>query len=124
MTEPLALVAYERSIPGSQLQVKLADLGYRTEHVADLGQIIGAAEASKPLLVLIDLEWRARDPMLAINSLRNTAATEHLPIIGYGDVSDENRLELALDNGATLVTGDDGMLLQLSRLLDQAMEID
>lgn len=124
MTEPLALVAFERSIPGSQLQVKLADLGYRTEQVADLGQLIAAAETSKPLLVLVDLDWRARDPMVTINSLRNNAATEHLPIIAYGDVSDEDRLELALDNGATLVTGDDGMLLQLSRLLDQAMEID
>ncbi len=124
MTAPLALVAFERSIPGSQLLVKLADLGYRTEQVTDLGEMVGIAEELKPLVLLIDLEWRARDPMFTINALRNNSTTEHLPIIAYGDVTDENRLEMSLDNGASLVTGDDGMLMQLPRLLDQALELD
>ena len=124
MTEPLALVAYERMMPGSQLLVKLRDLGYRSEHVKRLGDLPTAAAAKKPMIVLIDLLWRAEDSLAAIERLANTADTEHLPIVAYADMTDESLMERALDKGAALVAGDDGILAQLARLLDQALELD
>ncbi len=124
MTEPLALVAYERIMPGSQLLVKLRDLGYRSEHVNRLGKLPAAAAEKKPLVIVVDLLWRAEDSLAAIASLANTPATEHVPILAYADMRDESLLEQALTEGAALVAGDDGILAQLPRLLDQALEVD
>lgn len=124
MTKPLALLAYERMLPGSQLLVKLGDMGYRTEHLNDLGRMIRAAEELKPLVIVIDLEWRTRDPFLSINSLSQNRQTAHVPIIAFADMDSEERLEKALNMGASLVTGSDGVLPQLPRLLDQALELD
>lgn len=124
MVEPLALVAYERMMPGSQLLVKLRDLGYRSEHVARLRDLPVAAAEKKPLVVLIDLLWRVGDSLDAIARLSNDPDTAHLPIVAYADMRNENLLEQALHKGAALVTGDDGVLAQLARLLDQALEVD
>lgn len=124
MTEPLALVAYERMMPGSQLLVKLRDLGYRSEHVKRLRDLPVAAAEKKPLIVLLDLLWRAEDALDAIGLLSNDPDTEHLPIVAYADMEDERLLEHALHRGAALVAGDDGILAQLPRLLDQALEVD
>ena len=37
MTQPLALVLYERLLPGSQLVNRLQDLNYRVQVIADAG---------------------------------------------------------------------------------------
>lgn len=124
MTKPLALLAYERMIPGSQLLVKFSDLGYRTEHLSDLGKMIRLAEETSPLVIVIDLEWRTRDPFLSINSLSLNQQTAHVPIIAFADMDSEERLEKALNMGASLVTGTDAVLQQLPQLLEQALQID
>jgi len=124
VAQPLALVVSERTIPGTQLLGKLNDLGYRTEHLKDLGRLIQVAEYMKPLVIFMDLEWKTRDPLVSINSLVRNPATEYTPIIAYAPMSEEDRLERALNTGATLVTVDSRVLPQLERLLDQAMEID
>ena len=124
MTEPLALVAYERMMPGSQLLLKLRDLGYRAEQVRRLRDLPVVAVEKKPLIVLLDLLWRDEDSLDAIAILSNDPETEHLPIVAYADMKDENLLERALHRGAALVAGDDGILSQLPRLLDQALEVD
>ncbi len=124
MIKPLALVASERTIPGSQLLGKLNDLGYRTEHLTDLGRMVQVAEYMKPLVIFIDLKWRTRDPFLTINSLISNQETEHTPIVAYAPMDEEAALERALNMGASIVSGDNHVLAQLSQLLDQAMEID
>lgn len=124
MTEPLALVAYERMMPGSQLLVKLRDLGYRSEHVRRLATLSAAAAEKKPLVIVLDLLWRTEDSLATIAQLAGAAETEHVPILAYADMGDEALMEQALNEGAALVAGDDGILAQLPRLLDQALEVD
>tara|TARA_Y100001934_G_scaffold181389_1_gene214625 strand:- start:2633 stop:3043 length:411 start_codon:yes stop_codon:yes gene_type:complete len=124
VTEPLALCVYERMLPGSQLLVKLQDLGYHAHHTQDIGQVISEAEEHGPIIVLLDLVWRQRDPLIAINQLANNPKTEHLPVIAFANMESEKLLERALIEGASLVTGDDGILQQLKQLLDQAMDFD
>lgn len=124
MTVPLALVAHERLFPGSQLAVKLADLGYRTHHVKDLTTLVSEPENQGPLVVLIDLVWKLRDPLISIRQLATNPNTEHLPVIAYGDMSADTLLEQALNEGADLVTGDEGILQQLGPLLDQALDME
>jgi len=56
MIQPLALVLYEKLMPGSQLVNRLQDLHYRVQPLADAGQLVACAEAEGPMLVLADLE--------------------------------------------------------------------
>src|SRR6266850_298297 len=56
MTEPLAIVLYERLMPGSQLVNRLQDLKYRVQTVNDPALLVDCAEQAKPMLVLVDLE--------------------------------------------------------------------
>ncbi|MFT4689561.1 MAG: hypothetical protein ACKVHO_02835 [Verrucomicrobiia bacterium] len=124
MTVPLALVAHERLFPGSQVAVKLADLGYLTHHVKDLTTLVSEAENRGALVVLIDLIWKLRDPLISISQLATNPKTEHLPVIAYGDMSADTLLEQALNEGADLVTGDEEILQQLGPLLDQALDME
>ena len=56
MTEPLALVFYEKLMPGSQIVNRLQDLKYRVRTIGDPALLVESAEQAKPLLVLADLE--------------------------------------------------------------------
>ena len=56
MTQPLALVLYEKLLPGSQLVNRLQDLNYRVQTIADADRLVECAEQAKPMLVLADLE--------------------------------------------------------------------
>ena len=55
MTEPLALVLYEKLLPGSQLVNRLHDLRYRVQVIADADTLVECAEQEKPMVVLADL---------------------------------------------------------------------
>ena len=56
MTEPLALVFYEKLMPGSQIVNRLQDLKYRVQTIGDAASLVEAGEHAKPLLVVADLE--------------------------------------------------------------------
>jgi hypothetical protein len=55
MTEPLALVFYEKLLPGTQLVNRLQDLKYRVQTVSDADSLVECAQESKPMVVLADL---------------------------------------------------------------------
>ena len=59
MTQPLALVIYERLLPGSQIVNRLQDLNYRVQVIADAGSLVECAERVSPMLVLADLDRKA-----------------------------------------------------------------
>ena len=61
MTQPLALVAYENLMPGSQLVNRLQDLGYRAHQVVEVAKLVEVAEREKPMLVVIDLFFSKAD---------------------------------------------------------------
>jgi len=55
MTQPLALIFYERLMPGSQLVNRLQDLNYRVQVVGDLASFHSCAQDERPLLAIVDL---------------------------------------------------------------------
>jgi hypothetical protein len=55
MTQPLALVYYEKLMPGSQLVNKLQDLNYRVQTVNEPAAFQSSTPAEKPLLAIADL---------------------------------------------------------------------
>ncbi len=124
MTEPLALVLYEKLLPGSQLVNRLQDLNYRVQTIADAGELVECAEATKPMLVLADLVSKRSDVCAALARLKQTPTTRHLPVIAF---SGENTLELqaaAKAAGVTLIVSDTAVLTHLPQFLDQALQVE
>lgn len=124
MTSPLALLVYERLLPGSALGNKLRDQGYRIIHVAAPAAIAATAEKEKPLVVFVDLEVKNTDTCAAIRSLKANAATAHIPILAFSSPKHESLQADALAAGATIIASDAAILAQLSAMLDQAMLVE
>ena len=123
MTQPLALVFYERLLPGTQLVNRLQDLGYRVKTVHAAEALAATAETEKPLLVLADLECTKANVCDVIAQLKKNPATGHLPVIAFAP---EQRAELqaAARAAGAVVTGESALLGQLPQLLDQALQLE
>jgi CheY-like chemotaxis protein len=124
MTRPLALVAYEKLLPGGQLANKLQDLGYRVLPVSAPEDLQATADREKPLVILIDLEPNAEKTAAAITSVRNAPETAHIPVIAFATVHNEDAHEKARVSGATLVTHDNTIVAHLPQFLEQALQIE
>lgn len=124
MSEPLALVFYERLLPGTQLINRLQDLGYRVRAVDHPDRLPEAAREQSPLVVLADLEAVRGNVLAAIRQIRSTAATAHLPVVAFTgrDVSTER--EAALAAGATMVVADAALLGHLPQMLEEALRVE
>ena len=81
MAEPLALLLYERLLPGGQLVNHLQDRGYRVQTVTDPAGLVQAAEEYKPLLAFVDVAPHAEQVCSEVNRLKANASTAHIPVI-------------------------------------------
>lgn len=122
MTKPLALVLYERLMPGSQLVNRLQDLGYRTETLNNAKSLVELAEKVKPMLVLADLEPTSANVSDALSRLKENPATSHLPIIAFCADSSTDLPNKA--KAAKLVVTDTAIATHLPLFLDQALQLD
>ncbi len=124
MTKPLALVWYEKLLPGSQLVNRLQDLGYRVRVAPGLEALVGCAEEDKPMLVLADLAASQARVADAIAELRRNPATNHLPVIAFAGEEATALRSAARVAGATLVVNETAILTHLQQFLDQALQLD
>jgi CheY-like chemotaxis protein len=124
MTQPLALVLYERLLPGSQLVNSLQDLRYRVQTLADPAGLVECAEQAKPMLVFADLEPKGQEVCTAINRLKQNEATKHLPIIAFGAEQSMELQEAARTAGVTLIAGETALLSHLPEFLEQALQVE
>jgi len=124
MTEPLALVFYERLLPGTQLVNRLQDLGYRVRALDQPDRLPEVAQEQSPLVVLVDAEPSRGDVLAAIRRLRSTAATAHLPVVAFTSRDAPEAREAALQAGATLVVLDAALLGHLPQMLEQALQVE
>src|SRR6185312_6371702 len=114
MTQPLALVIYEKLLPGTQLVNRLQDLSYRVRAVTDSSTLVACAREEKPMLVLADLESSRSDVCQAIAELKADASTQHIPVIAIAKEGDTALTRAALKAGATLVAGENAILGHLT----------
>ena len=124
MTQPLALVLYEKLLPGSQIVNRLQDLHYRVQALADAGRLVEFAEQSKPMLVLADLESTREDVCAALARLKGNEATQHLPVIAFCGESLPELQTAARKAGATLTVSEVAILNQLPQMLEQALHVE
>ena len=123
MTQPLALVFYEKLLPGSQLVNRLQDLNYRVQAANDLPALLRCAQTEGPMLVMLDLESKRDDVCRAIAALKADAATQHIPIIAFAGEQAKDLQAAAQKAGATLVVGETTVASYLPQLLNQALQV-
>lgn len=124
MTQPLALVFYEKLLPGTQLVNRLQDINYRVLTVTSAEALLASAANDKPMIVFADLAARRINVVETISKLRQNPATTHLPIVAFADEKDAALQTQARDAGATLVVNDSAILTHLQHFLDQALQLD
>ena len=123
MTEPLAMVFYERLMPGSQLVNRLQDLNYRVLAVNNAALLVAAAKRETPLLLFIDLATPG-DVCGAIARLKSEPATSHLPVIAFAPDSEPALLDAAQKAGANFAVTETAIISHLPQLLEQALHLD
>lgn len=124
MTQPLALVVYEKILPGTQLVNRLQDLHYRVQVVTDADTLVACAQQEKPMLVLADLTSSRQNVCAAIGQLRQTPGTNHIPVIAFAPEDAEDLKQAALAAGAVLATSEAAILNHLPELLEQALRVE
>ncbi len=124
MNQPVALLLYEKLLPGSQVGNRLRDLGYRVETQLEAKRLVAAAEDLLPLVVVLDLESSTVDTCALIRDLRRSDVIGHVPVLAFAGNDTETLKQAAAAAGATLVTSEDALLSQLPVLLEQTLRID
>jgi DNA-binding response OmpR family regulator len=124
MMKPLALVFYERLLPGSQLANRLQDLGYRVQTITDAALLIETALREKPMIAILDLVANRADVCSVLQNMRDNSETSHIPVIGFAGQKETKLHAEATRCGATLVALDEALLSQLPRLLEHALHVD
>lgn len=124
MTKPVAVVFYERLLPGSRVVNRLADLGWRVIEANQPTDILALVRSEHPLLVIAELEAQSGDLCPVIAELSQSPDTEHVPILGYGDPKNQRLSDAALAAGARLVVAEAGVCEQLPQLLEHALAVE
>ena len=123
MLQPLAIVFYERLMPGSQLVNRLQDLNYRVLATSNPALLAATVKRETPLLLFVDLAARG-DIAGAIEKIRSDAATSHLPIIAFAPDGKTDLLAAARNAGANLTVGESALAGHLETLLEQALHLE
>lgn len=123
MTQPLAIVFYEKLLPGSQLVNRLHDLNYRVQAINDPAALLASIQREMPMLLLADLTSRA-DITKVIAELKANAGTAHIPVIAFAEEKSTDLLAAAQKAGAALTVSDVALTSYLPQLLNQALHID
>ena len=123
MSQPLAVVFYERLLPGSQLVNRLQDLNYRVLAVSNGALLAATAKREMPLLLLADFKAKA-DVRTAIEKIKADPATTHLPVIAFAPEEEPELLDIAKLAGANFTIGDSALGGHLPQLLDQALHLE
>jgi CheY-like chemotaxis protein len=124
MIQPLALIAYEKLLPGSQLANRLQDLKYRVQVLSEPTSLVAVARETKPMLAIVDLVSTRSDICAAIAELRSNPETQHIPVIAFAPEDRPKLHESARKAGATLVTADTTIIPHLAQFLDQALQLE
>lgn len=124
MMQPLAIMIYEKLLPGTQLVNRLQDLGYRVQTLSDADKLTSTAETSGPMLVIADLGSGSEKILKAITELRRNTSTAHLPVVGFAGEPLAPHQAAANQAGVTLLVSETAILNHLAPCLDRALQLD
>lgn len=124
MQSPLALLLYEKVLPGGQLVGRLEDLGYRVKSITEAQELVSAAEQHKPMLLIADFEPRTEAVARAVSSLKQNSATAHIPVIALVSSRNPASENAARTAKVNLVVQSNVILQHLPQFLDQALALE
>ncbi|HAM73683.1 MAG TPA: hypothetical protein DCM86_18775 [Verrucomicrobiales bacterium] len=124
MTQPLAILLYDRLLPGSQLINKLQDLGYRVTTAEGPGTLVETCLREKPLLLFADVGDRGQAICSALKQLRENPETSHIPVIATIPARSPESEAVAREAGAKVVVHDTVILAHLEQFIEAALQID
>lgn len=124
VTQPLALLLYERLLPGSQLVNRFQDLGYRVSTVSGPTALVDSCLKEKPILLVADVRERDDRVCAALRQLTTNPDTSHIPIIATVPAQSPEAAEAARQSGVKLVVHDSVILAHLEQFIDQALQLD
>ena len=122
MTEPLAVVFYEKLIPGQQLVNRLHDSGYRVHAVTNPANLASEVQSQQAMLLVAEFPANNSAVAQSISDLKNGAFTGHVAVLAY--VANPELREAARAAGANLVANEEGLLDQLPQLLEQVLQVE
>ena len=121
--QPLAIVFYERLMPGSQLVNRLQDLHYRVLALDNAARLAATVQREMPLLLLADLAAKG-EVVEAVKKIKGVAATCHVPIIAFAPDDAAELLAAAQAAGASLAVTESALAGHLPQMLEQALRVD
>ena len=124
MTEPLALVFYEKLLPGQQLVNRLQDLGYRVHAVTKVNLLVEEVQNRKPMLLIAEFPTGKPAIAEAITTLKKNPDTAHVAILSYAPDTNPAMQEAARTAGVNLIASESGVLEQLPQLLEQVLQVE
>jgi CheY-like chemotaxis protein len=123
MLQPLAIVFFERLMPGSQLVNRLQDLHYRVLVLNEADRLVATVQREAPLLLFVDLATPG-DICGTIAKLKSTPDTAHVPVIGFAPDDAPGLLGPAQSAGAILTVSETAVISHLNQLIDQALHVE
>jgi len=124
MTQPLALVLYERVLPGTRLVNRLEELSYRVRTISDHTALSATAQEARPMLVFADLQPGGHEVCASISRLKQNPETSHLPVVAFGGDDTPDLQDAARRAGATMVVSEAALVSHLPQFLEQALQVE
>ncbi len=124
MHRPLALVFYEKLLPGTQVVNRLHDLKYLVKVLPDAHRLVDHVKEARPLVLIVDLDAVSHNVCEAVAELRGHPDTRHVPVIGFTTRLDDATVAGAAQAGVSLCVGDAAILSHLRQLLDQVLTVE
>jgi len=121
--QPLAIVFYERLMPGSQLVNRLQDLNYRVLALDNAARLAATVQREMPLLLIADMAAQG-EIMAAIKKIKVAEVTSHVPIIAFAPDNSADLLAAAQAAGANLVVTESALAGHLPQMLQQALQVE
>lgn len=124
MTKPLAIVFYEKLLPGQQLVNRLHDLGYQVQVLNKAVTLADEVAQKTPMLLITEFSPQNMTLTDALTRIRQNPETAHVAVLAYIAGATPALHQAARTAGANLTVSDRGLLDQLPALLEQVLCFD
>lgn len=122
VTQPLALLYFQKSLSGNQLVNRLQDLKYRVQTVNTPAELAIQSRSHGVMLVVVDVEAAGQELLQILRNIREDETTRHLPVVAFA--ASKADLDSAQQAGSTMAVDTTALLTHLSVVLDQALRVD
>ena len=105
------------------LKERLEALRYRVSELANPLELVTRAELDQAMVVFADLEGGGQPVFQAIEHLRASPTTAHIPVLAFARELDDPGQAAAVARGASIAVPEAALLAHLPQLLERALEL-